>query len=78
MGFLVDYCQKRTCYVGTSTLHPLFECVADTPEKAMIRIIKLVAGLDHDNETTDVDPLMELEDTQEVTNTSWPPFRKLL
>ncbi len=78
MGFLVDYCQKRMCYIGTSNLHPLFECTADTPEEAMMKIMALVAGIDEDNESTDVDPMMEFEDTREMTNTSWPPFRKLL
>lgn len=73
MGFVVEWCDERTRYVGRSTLWPLYEYYAESAEEAMMGIIRLVQGLDEDHETTDVDPSLQFGDTQEVTNVCWPP-----
>ena len=78
MGFIVNYCEERLLFVGRCNLYPLYEATGETAEEAMIAIMRLVDGLDLDNEPTDVDPSIELDETVEITNTSWPPFEELL
>lgn len=75
--YRIEYCAEKMRYKGLCDLHPLYCVYGDSAEDAMMKIILLVAGLDLDNETTDVDIPLGLEDTQEVTNVCWPPVPPL-
>ena len=66
--FTLAYDSSTNQYVGLCSLHPLFSHYADTAEEAMAGIQALVAGLDHDSETTDVDV-----DPCTTTDLLWPP-----
>ena len=77
VGFEVLWCDEKMRFVGICSYHPLYACYGDSAEEAMGKIIALVRGLDLDNETTDVEMSVGLADTQEITNTCWPPFIKL-
>ena len=78
VGFSVHWCNDKLKFKGVCSQHSKRVVYGDSAEEAMEGIIRVMKGLNFDDEITEVTELAGFEDTDESTNPGWPPFIKLL